>query len=221
MTEPKKIEPNEEMKIALDNRAFEIQLFWQRSNYFLVLMSALGIGAFTIKDPYLSPVISVFATACSYLWFKTNLGSKFWQESWEVEVTRLAHEFGVRSFVRPTSDVVDQVKHSLSSSRAGERHSPFRRWIDRLVAQKPSVTYHMIILSLVSLVVWCCVTIVFTARLLAGAEPEPSTASIKLSRTEIISQQCSPEISPTYPRGTSAAGTTPTPSTTPPSAVVR
>lgn len=106
-----------ELKIALDNRAFEIQLFWQRPNYFLVLMTALGIGTFSVKDPIFSPAIALFATACSYFWFRTNLGSKFWQESWEVEVTELSNELGVRSFNKPTRQVREQVRISLQTGQ--------------------------------------------------------------------------------------------------------
>lgn len=55
-----------ELQIALENRAFEIQLFWQRSNYFLVLMTALGIGVFSIKDELFSFLIAVFASLTSW-----------------------------------------------------------------------------------------------------------------------------------------------------------
>jgi hypothetical protein len=153
-----------ELKIALDNRAFEIQLFWQRSNYFLVLMTALGIGAFSVKDPVFSPAIALFATACSYYWFRTNLGSKFWQESWEVEVTELSKELGVRSFERPLREVRAQVRRSLKSGQANERRSRVRKWIDRMTLKKYSVTYNMILLSLVSTILWFLVTVVLLIR---------------------------------------------------------
>lgn len=84
MVASKKTEPSE-LQIALDNRAFEIQLFWQRSNYFMVLMTALGIGVFSINDLKYSLMISIFASITSWFWYKTNLGSKFWHESWEFE----------------------------------------------------------------------------------------------------------------------------------------
>jgi hypothetical protein len=154
-----------ELKIALDNRAFEIQLFWQRSNYFLVLMTALGIGAFSVKDVWLSPLIAVFATAASFFWFRTNLGSKFWQESWEVEVTQLSKEQVVRSFEKGIADVTAQVSDSLGIGKSGDDRSWLRRWVDRQTARKPSVTYNMILLSLLSTVVWAVVTAAFSWRL--------------------------------------------------------
>lgn len=165
MANSKKETDPSELKIALDNRAFEIQLFWQRSNYFLVLMTALGIGAFTIKDEMLSPVVALFAICCSYFWFRTNLGSKFWQESWEVEVIALAKELHIRSFERPIPEVIDQVNRSFYDGQDLEKRSALRRWVDRQTVRKHSVTYNMILLSLVSTAIWTIVFIVFSVRL--------------------------------------------------------
>lgn len=155
----------DELKIALDNRAFEIQLFWQRSNYFLVLMSALGIGTFTAKDTLFAPVICLFAAISSYLWFRVNLGSKFWQESWEVEVAALAKERKIRSFERPMSEVKAQVAKSLRDGWADEKHSWLQKWVDSETTKKFSVTYHMILLSLSSCLIWSLVCIFLLIRL--------------------------------------------------------
>ena len=157
------LDPNE-LKVALDNRAFEITLFGQRSNYFLVLITALGAGVFTIKDPWFSFIISIFASIGSFLWFRTNLGSRFWQESWEVEVTMLAKEQGIRSFERSQVEIAAQVEASLSG---GTRRWFFRRWIDRQILKKPSVTFNMIVLSLVATLIWSIITIVKGYPLLA------------------------------------------------------
>ena len=146
----KKSDPSE-LKIALDNRAFEIQLFWQRSNYFLVLITGLGIGTFSIKDSVFAAMASVFAAISSFLWFRTNLGSRFWQESWEAEVVILAKEEKIRSFERPASEIRDQVMKSLE---AGGKRSSLRTWIDKQIITKPSVTSQMIYLSLTSTVIW-------------------------------------------------------------------
>lgn len=154
----------DELKIALDNRAFEIQMFWQRSNYFLVLMSALGIGTFSVKNFYFAPLISMFATVCSYYWFRTNLGSKFWQQSWEAEVVLLSREAGVRSFVKATPEVVEQVRQSFGEEQGYRQTSLFRKYIDRETVKKPSVTYHMIKLSAVATVVWAFVTVVLAYK---------------------------------------------------------
>lgn len=194
MTTKKSPDPTE-LQIALDNRAFEIQLFWQRSNYFLVLMTALGIGTFTVKDPVFSPVIALFATACSYYWFRTNLGSKFWQESWEVEVTELSKELGVRSFERPLSEVREQVRRSLQRGQASEKRSFVRRWVDWLTVKKYSVTYNMILLSLVSTVLWFFVAVALAIRSATGASHPPPT-----TKTEQAEPHAKPAVRPKPPR---------------------
>lgn len=153
-----------ELKIALENRAFEIQLFWQRSNYFLVLMTALGVATFSVKDLYFSPLVAAFTTIASYFWFRTNLGSKFWQESWEVEVVSLAKEQKIRSFERPIAEVIQQVNDSLVGSQ-GDGRSFIRKWIDAKIVKKYSVTYNMILLSMFATGVWAVVTIIFTETL--------------------------------------------------------
>jgi hypothetical protein len=157
----KKSDPSE-LKIALDNRSFEIQLFWQRSNYFLVLITALGIGTFSIKDEIFAALAAVFATISSFLWFRTNLGSRFWQESWEAEVEILAKEEKIRSFERPASEIRNQVISSLS---AGGKRSVLRRWVDRQIIKKPSVTSQMIYLSLTSSAVWFAVAVILISRI--------------------------------------------------------
>lgn len=155
-----------ELQIALDNRAFEIQLFWQRSNYFMALMTALGVGVFAIKDTKYALLISIFATITSWYWYKTNLGSKFWHESWEVEVVNLAKEQGIRSFERPTLEVIDQVKKSLEDASASLKRNFVRRWLDRQILKKPSVSHYMILLSLTSSLLWGIISISMSYDLL-------------------------------------------------------
>ncbi len=154
--------PDTELEIALRNRAFEIQLFWQRSNYFLVLITALGIGVFTINDVFFALLIAFFGALSSFFWFRTNLGSKFWQESWEVEVALLAKEQGVRSFEKSTLDIRRQVIKSLRDG--GEKKSFFRKWIDGLVIKKYSVTYYMIVLSFAAMLIWLIILMSFILK---------------------------------------------------------
>lgn len=80
-----------ELDIALKNREFEIQLFWQRSNYFLVLITALSIGIVTVNDEFYLFILTAIGLISSWLWFLTNLGSRFWQESWECEVVKISN----------------------------------------------------------------------------------------------------------------------------------
>lgn len=178
-------------------------------------MTALGIGTFSIKDPLFSPIIAIFATACSYFWFRTNLGSKFWQESWEVEVTELSKELGVRSFERPLGGVVEQVRASLAKGQASEKRSFLRTWIDGLTVRKYSVTYNMILLSLFSTIFWALVALALIVRsVTVGEAPLVTTSkgvathqaeighspSSKPGRRSNAARQVTNQVSSTHPK---------------------
>lgn len=171
MTQKSKSSEPSELAIALENRAFEIQLFWQRSNYFMALMTALGIGVFAIKEPKYACLIAIFATVTSWYWYKTNLGSKFWHESWEVEVVSLAKELNIRSFERPTSDVKEQVRASLENAYLQGERTHVRRWIDKQILKKPSVSHYMILLSLTSTAMWSLISVSLAADLILARIP--------------------------------------------------
>jgi hypothetical protein len=154
-----------ELDIALANRVFEIQSFWLRSNYFLVLLTALGAATFTVKDEILQLILSILSAFCAWFWYRTNLGSKFWQESWEVEVNLLSEQIGIESFKRRIAAVTDQVRNSLDPSASDKGW--FRRFIDKQVLSKPSVTFNMIALSLLVVVVWTLIACIFAYRIWA------------------------------------------------------
>jgi hypothetical protein len=74
----------EAYRTALAARNLEINLFWQRSNYFLVLNTAVAVGFFSRTDrDWLALGLSVIGLVISLLWVRLNLGSKFWQTRWE------------------------------------------------------------------------------------------------------------------------------------------
>ena len=166
-----------ELDIALENRAFEIQLFWQRSNYFIVLLTALGVGAIAVDATLLALLMTVFGTVASFLWFRTNLGSRFWQESWEAEVGKLAKELKIASFERPENQIKMQVRCSL---KGNQRQSYVRRWVDKQIVKKPSVSYHMILLSIVSTVIWFCAFLFFLIQAVLEALPNLSVICSRL-----------------------------------------
>jgi hypothetical protein len=64
------IEDKDIYKYVLDTRNFEISLFWQRSNYFLVLNSALAVGFFSLKSTkfmYLLAALDAVVTRCDII----------------------------------------------------------------------------------------------------------------------------------------------------------
>lgn len=152
--------PNDlSIETALRNREFEIQLFWQRANYFLVLITALGVGVFSVDKPVLGLIMSTFAAITCWLWFRTNLGSRFWQVFWEDEVERLAVDHNLESFLLTTEEIQRRMENSRHAKH--KKGVLLRGWIDQLVIKKPSVTYHMILLSFFALVFWVMILIYF------------------------------------------------------------
>src|SRR5437016_5300615 len=73
----------EAYRAARETRNFEISLFWQRSNYFLGLSTAIAVGFFALKDPSYAISLAIFGMIVGVIWFCVNLGSKFWQSRWE------------------------------------------------------------------------------------------------------------------------------------------
>ena len=91
---------------AMDNRKFEIELYWKRATYFWTLIAAAFAGYFAIlatNTPTPGTVAIVdksflaFAVSCigfvfTFAWFQVNRGSKQWQENWENHVDMLEDE---------------------------------------------------------------------------------------------------------------------------------
>ena len=93
----------ERFKIALETRNFEIELFWKRCNYFLVLNTALAVGVFASFDKgsvFLSwiffMVICLAGIFVCTAWIKVGLGSKYWQSHWEEVVIQEQESIGFR-----------------------------------------------------------------------------------------------------------------------------
>jgi len=73
----------ERYRTIIDIRNLEIRLFWQRSNYFLVLNTALGTGLFVVRGHGFAVLLSLLGLTSALLWLCVNLGGKFWQVRWE------------------------------------------------------------------------------------------------------------------------------------------
>lgn len=147
------IELKESYKTALDTRNFEISLFWQRSNYFLVLNSALALGFFNLQRQWYAIILAAFGFIVSLLWYRVNLGSKFWQLRWEGRLSEIEKEIApdLHFFAADWPIIISDVEKSIESSK---HEGKFRRWLDKKVLKKPSVSYHMILLSISFMIVW-------------------------------------------------------------------
>jgi len=152
----------EAYKVARETRNLEITLFWQRSNYFLVLSTAIAAGFFSLHEPKYALPLASFGLTVACLWILVNLGSKFWQARWETRLRLVEEELrpGMNLFSASWVTVQDDVKQSFQFRKRGLIH----RGYTRLVLLKPSVTLLMTAPSVTTAVFWIVVFIV-TLRL--------------------------------------------------------
>lgn len=154
-------------KTLLDTRNLEINLFWQRSNYFLVLNSGIALGFFNSSKPQFAIIFAVFGFIASLLWFWVCLGSKFWQARWEHRLAEFENEHmpNLAFFAASQERIESDARSGLGFHKD---MSLTQRLVYRLAAHRPSVTYAMIRLSMVFALGW----LVFLSTFLAvGKNP--------------------------------------------------
>lgn len=143
-------------KIAIATRTLEIQLFWQRSNYFMVLNTAIAVGFFSQRDPFSAVVLAVAGVTVCLFWYRVNLGGKFWQSRWEERAAvleqRLAEEAGMDIALFSADE--ECIEADVRASLAKHRHRGLSRWLDGEVLKKPSVSAQMMLLSLWFVLFW-------------------------------------------------------------------
>ena len=154
MTEPDKpIERLELYKILLDTRNLEIKLFWERSNYFLVLNSALAVGVFTSAATKYEIFFAIIGLLVAILWFLVCLGSKYWQTRWEQRL----HDFESDhlkdlNFFSATSE---RIRKDVETAVRSGGYTGLQKLIYGLMLRvKPSVSYSMMRLSLLFILAW-------------------------------------------------------------------
>ncbi len=147
----KTLEDKDVFKAILDTRNFEISLFWQRSNYFLALNSALAVGFFTREPSRVTLLLAALGALSSLLWYLVMLGAKYWQSRWEDKLSEVESAMApdLKAFAANRQDTDVAVKRSLENNKHGW-------WVSQIL-KKPSVSYQMTVLSLVFVVGWCLV----------------------------------------------------------------
>jgi hypothetical protein len=139
--------------LLVDTRNLEINLFWQRSNYFLVLNSAIALGFVNVSKLFMAITLAFIGLCCSLLWFWVCLGSKFWQSRWEQRLGDFEREHmpKLAFFSASQERMEEDARKGLTFHR---NMSWSQRAVYTLALKRPSVTYAMIRLSLVFLVGW-------------------------------------------------------------------
>jgi len=140
-------------KILLETRNLEINLFWQRSNYFLVLNTGIAFGFFNIKEPRFAIVFAIAGFLASLLWFWVCLGGKYWQTRWEQRLHDFEKEYlpGLDYF----SASPKRLKKDVEKGFAFHTDKTWaQKLIYRLALRKPSVSYSMIRLAALFMLNW-------------------------------------------------------------------
>lgn len=148
-------------KILLDTRNMEIKLFWQRSNYFLVLNSAMAVGFISQLGPNAENeqqwifrlLFAILGFFTSVLWVMVCLGGRFWQTKWEGRISEFERWQlnGVDFF--SSSDEDDRTDAEIGMNVSGKKW-PLKKWYNQLALMKPSVNYAMFRLSVLFALGW-------------------------------------------------------------------
>jgi len=141
-------------KTLIDTRNFEINLFWQRSNYFLVLNAGIALGFFNLKDQRFVLAMAVAGLISSILWLRVSLGAKYWQACWEHRLHAFENENlpGLEFFSASKDRIRDDAEQGLGFFET--KPYSLKRLAYMLALRKPSVTFSMILLAMMFIVGW-------------------------------------------------------------------
>lgn len=76
-------------KISVETRNFEIGKFWERSNYMLILNTAIASGVLLVGTKSGVMLLAYCGVILSIVWSRLILGSKFWQARWEERLSKI------------------------------------------------------------------------------------------------------------------------------------
>ncbi len=153
------IEDKDIYRTVFDTRNFEISLFWQRSNYFLVLNTALAVGFFSLKtQEWPAFLLAAFGFITSLLWFRVVLGGKYWQSRWEQRLSIIERQISanLNLFSADWQVIQGDVEENLKNNQSG----CFKKWLEKQVLKKHSVSYNMVLLSLCFAAGWVLLGII-------------------------------------------------------------
>lgn len=161
--------PLDAYNIAFQTRNLEINLFWQRSNYFLVLNTAIVTGI-ALKLGSSDPLVAIFIAFgifVSCLWYRVNLGSKFWQSRWEQKLSDIERDLSPSAnlFSATLEQIQAEVRASMDSAGTD---GWWRRFVNKSALAKPSVSRHMIVLSIGFACLYLALLIVWLVRIVSG-----------------------------------------------------
>ena len=89
----------EALQIAIQNRKFEIELYWKRATYFWTLIAAVFVGYFASQGKgstsfnFAPFIISCIGLLFSLAWHIVSRASAYWHANWDAHVHQLENEF--------------------------------------------------------------------------------------------------------------------------------
>ncbi|ROO35228.1 hypothetical protein SAHL_02655 [Salinisphaera orenii YIM 95161] len=127
-------------------------MFWQRSNYFMVLNTAIAVGFFSVVPSPLAPLLALLGFFACISWALVTFGSKYWQSRWEEAARRLEADCCPKAklFAASKDEVHEEVEHSLNRGN----HHGTQAWMDERILKKPSVSFQMSMLALFFIGFW-------------------------------------------------------------------
>lgn len=152
--------------VLRETRDFEIKLFWERSNYFLLLNTGIAFGFANLDTARYAIAFASMGLITSLLWFWVCLGSKYWQTRWEQRLMDFeSHHLPGLAFFSASRDRIH-----ADVARGLGFHPPgiFKRFVYWLALRgRPSVSFAMTVLAALFVVAWA----VFFLFALAGKQP--------------------------------------------------
>jgi hypothetical protein len=138
--------------ILIDTRNLEVNLFWQRSNYFLVLNSGIVLIFFNVKDPIYVRAFAAMGFLSSLLWFWACLASKYWQTFWaeRLAVFEKNQLPGLQFFSADAEQRNKFVQDGLRSEGLGRISTA----VYGLAQRCRSVSFSMLLLSVIFVLGW-------------------------------------------------------------------
>jgi uncharacterized membrane protein len=139
-------------RILIHTRNLEVNLFWQRANYFLALNSGIVLAIFNVTKPIHIRVFSAMGVLASLLWFWACLASKYWQTFWAERLADFERKQleGLEFFSATTKTRNGYVEQGLGAEGLGKIEAS----VYGLAKKCRSVSFSMLMLSVVFALGW-------------------------------------------------------------------
>jgi hypothetical protein len=139
-------------RILIDTRNLEVNLFWRRTNYFLVLNSGIVLAIFYVTKSIHIRVFAAMGILASLLWFWACLASKYWQTFWAERLAEFERKnlTGLDFFSANAARRDALVAQGIGAEGVGKIETS----IYGLAKQCRSVSFSMLLLSIVFALGW-------------------------------------------------------------------